>query len=175
MKPDQDVSSNQNVQKCLTVNSAATYGLCEAREHHMGTRGYCLCKKTSWVYQEDQTWACYCHCDDCRRNCAAPIVAWLGVPTKNFEWTGDTPRAYESFQGVLRHFCGTCGSPMGFEADHYPGFINLYAGSLEHPENFQPTFHVNMQCKLPWLQMADDLEAFEGTILNAPVHPDVQA
>ncbi len=138
----------------------------------MATRGYCLCKKTTWVFQGNQTWACYCHCDDCRRNCAAPVVAWLGVPIENFEWTGDKPRTYESSKGVFRHFCGICGSPIGFEADHYPGGMHLYAASLENPEDFKPTFHVNKQSKLPWLQMNDNLDAFEGTLLNTPNDPD---
>ena len=48
----------------------------------MTTKGHCLCKKTTWEYAGEQTWACYCHCDACRRNCAAPVVAWLGVPLK---------------------------------------------------------------------------------------------
>ncbi|CAD0184633.1 hypothetical protein RUESEDTHA_01515 [Ruegeria sp. THAF57] len=138
----------------------------------MATRGYCLCKKTSWAYKGDLTWSCYCHCDDCRRNCAAPVVAWLGVPIRNFEWTGDKPRTYESSKGVFRHFCGTCGSPIGFEADHYPGGMHLYAGSLENPEDFKPTFHVNKQSKLSWLHVNDNLDAFEGTLLHTPNDPD---
>ena len=113
-------------------------------------------------------WACYCHCDDCRRNCGAPVVAWLGVPMANFKWIGDMPKTYESSPGVQRHFCSECGSPMGFEAAHYPGGMHLYAASLDTPEIFQPTFHVNYQGKLPWLEMEDELVKYEGTLLNAP-------
>ncbi|MBR9864581.1 MAG: GFA family protein [Rhodobacteraceae bacterium] len=133
--------------------------------------GIVCVKKTSWVYRGDRTWACYCHCDDCRRNCAAPVVAWFGVPVENFAWTGDKPRIYESSKGVFRHFCGTCGSPVAFEADHYPGGINLYAASLEDPQDFKPSFHVNKQSQLAWLQMNDELDAYEGTLLNTPNDP----
>ena len=138
----------------------------------MTTRGYCLCKRTSWAFEGNQTWACYCHCDDCRRNCGAPVVAWLGVPLQNFEWTGDKPKTFESSPGVFRHFCETCGSPMGFEANHYPGGMHLYAGSLENPKDFRPTFHVNKQSKLPWLGLTDDLAEFEGTLLTTPKLPE---
>lgn len=137
----------------------------------MTRRGRCLCGKTRWEFQGEITWACYCHCDDCRRNCAAPIVAWLGIPLENFRWTGDAPKTLESSKGVWRHFCATCGSPMGFEADHYPGGMHLYAASLEDPENFQPTFHVNYQSKLPWLQIDDDLPKYDGTLLTSPEDP----
>ncbi|MEC7961635.1 MAG: GFA family protein, partial [Pseudomonadota bacterium] len=81
---------------------------------------------------------------------------------------GAAPKTRESSPGVYRHFCADCGSPMGFEADHYAGGMHLYAGSMEHPETFTPTFHVNYQAKLPWLQMEDDLVKYDGTLLHNP-------
>ena len=111
------------------------------------------------------TWACYCHCDDCRRNCAAPVVAWLGVPLANFSWTGKSPKTLNSSKGVYRHFCEDCGTPVGFEAAHYAGGMHLYAATLDDPTQFEPTFHVNYQSKLPWLAMNDDLPKYEGTLL----------
>lgn len=137
----------------------------------MPRRGRCLCGDTRWRYEGEATWACYCHCDDCRRNCAAPLVAWLGIPLENFRWLGQPPTTFESSKGVRRHFCTTCGSPMGFEADHYPSGMHLYAASLEDPENFEPTFHVNYQSKLPWLRIDDDLPKYEGTLLTSPEDP----
>lgn len=134
----------------------------------MQTRGHCLCKKTTWSFEGDAIWSCYCHCDDCRRNCGAPVVAWLGVPFAQFTWTGDTPSRYESSTGVFRHFCETCGSPLAFEAAHYPGDISLYSASLDNPEDFKPTFHVNYQTKLHWLTLDDDLKKYDETVLHMP-------
>lgn len=57
---------------------------------------------------------------------------------------------------------------MGFEADYYPGGMHLYAASLEDPSKFKPTFHVNYESKLPWLEMNDDLTKYNGTLLHAP-------
>ncbi|WP_171209664.1 MULTISPECIES: GFA family protein [unclassified Ruegeria] len=137
----------------------------------MTTRGFCFCKRTRWEFAGKPTWACYCHCDDCRRNCSAPVVAWLGVPLVAFSWTGDDPKTFESSKGVFRHFCKACGSPMGFEAEHYPGGMHLYAPSMECPEQFNPTFHVNYQSKLPWLKLHDDLPKFDSTLLHTPNDP----
>ena len=137
------------------------------RRDAVTTRGHCLCGRTSFEFVGKVRWACYCHCDDCRRNCAAPVVGWLGVPVENFRWTGDTPKTYESSSGVRRHFCANCGSPMGFEADHYNGGMHLYAASLDDPADFEPTFHVNYESKLPWLRMEDDLPKYEGKLLGA--------
>lgn len=138
----------------------------------MTTRGHCLCKETAWEFDGEISWACYCHCDDCRRNCAAPVVAWLGVSASDFKWLGKAAKMINSSSGVNRYFCATCGSPMGFAADHYPGGMHLYAASLDDPTNFKPTFHVNYQSKLPWLEMNDDLPKYDGTLLHGPENPD---
>lgn len=127
------------------------------------TRGHCLCGATSWEYKGDQTWACYCHCDDCRRNCAAPVVAFIGVRLDDFKWTGDTPKFYASSKAVKRHFCETCGTPMAFQAEHYTGEIHLYAASLEDPNSFTPKFHVHTSEKLDWLDITDDLPKYAGS------------
>lgn len=139
----------------------------EAQPSDKTTRGHCLCGRTSFAYRGEVRWACYCHCDDCRRNCAAPVVGWFGVPVENFRWTGEPPQTYESSEGVRRHFCATCGSPMGFEADHYPGGMHLYAASLDDPADFKPNFHVNYESRLPWLLIEDDLPKYDGTLLGA--------
>ena len=96
------------------------------------------------------------------------IVEWLGVPVENFRWSGELPKTLESSKGVKRHFCETCGSPMGFEADHYLGGMHLYAASLEDPDDFEPMFHVNYESRLPWFRINDDLPKYEGTLLQAP-------
>ena len=120
-------------------------------------KGHCLCGQVSWSYSGESTWACYCHCDNCRRNCAAPVVAFIGVRLEDFQWTGNTPGTYNSSPGVNRFFCSTCGTPMAFQAEHYPGEIHVYAASLENPEDFKPDFHVHSSEKLSWLSLNDDL------------------
>ena len=132
----------------------------------MTTVGHCLCRKTGWEFEGDKSWGCYCHCDDCRRNCGAPVVAWVGVPLENFKWTGTAPQAFESSPGVQRYFCGTCGSPLGLEASHYPGAMHVYTASLADPAAFTPEFHLNNESRLPWLKMEDDLPKHEATLFQ---------
>lgn len=129
--------------------------------------GSCHCGETTWEYSGAPIWSCYCHCDDCRRNCAAPVVAWLGVPLEAFRWTGSSPVTRVSSIGCKRYFCDTCGTPLGFEADHYPGDMHLYAASLKDPTQFTPEFHVFWSAKLPWLAMDDDLPKYDYSLANS--------
>lgn len=127
------------------------------------TTGHCFCGAVTFAYTGPQTWACYCHCADCRRNCAAPVATFLGTPLDGFQWTGQTPKQYNSSKGVTRHFCDTCGTPMAFQADHYYGEIHLYAATLTDPTAFEPKFHVHYDSRLPWLHMEDDLRKYGGS------------
>lgn len=125
-------------------------------------KGHCLCGETRWEAEGPMLWACHCHCADCRRQCAAPVVTFLGVAEAGFRWVGRTPGAYASSPGVTRHFCSRCGTPMAFKAERYAGEIHLYAAGLEHPEGFTPRFHVHHAEKLPWIALDDDLPRYEG-------------
>ena len=107
--------------------------------------GHCLCRNVRYRFGGPRTWACICHCEDCRRNCAAPIVAYIGVPLDGFRWQvgkqeGTEPAFYPSSQGVKRFFCNQCGTPMAFQAEHYPGEIHLYAATLEILKISSPAF-----------------------------------
>nr|WP_323780609.1 GFA family protein [Amylibacter sp.] len=127
------------------------------------TTGHCFCGRVTFAFTGPQTWACHCHCADCRRNCAAPVVSFLGTPLNGFEWTGQSPKQFNSSKGVTRHFCDTCGTPMAFQADHYAGEIHLYAATLTHPQDFTPAFHVHYNSRLTWLHLDDDLPKHAGS------------
>ncbi len=128
----------------------------------MKRTGHCLCGAVTYTIQCAETWACHCHCESCRRQTASPITTFLGIPTERFEWTGAAPKTYASSPGVTRSFCATCGTPMAFQSDRYPGEIHLYAATLTNPEDFTPRFHVHHHEHLPWLNIEDDLPRYAG-------------
>ena len=61
---------------------------------------------------------------------------------------------------------------MGFEADHHPGGIHLYAESLDDPTDFAPSFHLNYHSKLGWPSMQDHLPKHDSTLLHTSKTPD---
>ena len=126
------------------------------------TKGHCLCGQVTFEFDGPANWQAHCHCDSCRRNTSSPFTSFLGVPRTAARFTGVKPAVFESSPGVRRHFCGKCGSPMAYDADAYPGEIHFYAASLEHPEAFEPTSHVNHREKLPWVHLADGFKTYDG-------------
>ena len=127
----------------------------------MTLKGHCLCGAVTWSAEGPVDWSAYCHCADCRRNCAAPVTAYFGVPRSGFRWTGTVPAVFASSPGVRRHFCATCGTPMAYDAEADRANIHLYAATLDDPRDFTPQFHVQTAEALPWFRIDDDLPRHE--------------
>ena len=125
-------------------------------------KGRCLCGALNYEFEGKPEWVGYCHCESCRRHTSSPVAAFLGVKVDQFRYLEGTPASYQSSAGVWRYFCPTCGSPMAYTDDNrWPGQVHLYAGTLEHPEKFTPSAHVNTSEQLPWFEVHDQLPRFE--------------
>lgn len=125
--------------------------------------GRCLCGQVRWEASGPILWGGYCHCDSCRRATSSPVTAFFGVPRASLTWQGKTVTHATSRGRVRRLFCPNCGSPMSYQADHWPGEAHLYAASLDDPEAFQPQAHYHYAERLPWLSIEDDLPKFEAS------------
>lgn len=126
-------------------------------------KGHCHCGAVRWKSDGPVAWSCYCHCRDCRRNCAAPVTAFFGVPHGSVDWTGEVPKIYASSEGVERLFCGDCGTPMAYRNAGDTRNIHLYTATLEDPEAVPPAFHVFHGERLKWLNIDDNLDRHDTT------------
>jgi len=125
-------------------------------------KGHCLCGSVRFEY-EAVKWTGYCHCASCRRNCAAPVTAFLGVRSGAWRWTASTPATFRSSSHASRWFCNRCGTPMAYTSTRYPDEIHFYAATLENPEDFEPTQHFHHDEHLQWLTIDDELKRHSAT------------
>lgn len=123
-------------------------------------KGHCHCGEVRWGSDGPIAWSCYCHCEDCRRNCAAPVTAFFGVPHESVRWDGKTPRTYASSEGVERLFCGNCGTPMAYRRADDTVNLHLYIATLDNPEEVAPQSHVFHAAHLRWLSLGDQLPKY---------------
>lgn len=124
------------------------------------SEGGCLCREVRYRLAGSPLFSVVCHCVSCRRASGAPTVAWLTVDRANFEILAGEPQAFRSSQGVLRRFCGLCGSPITYETDASRDTIDVTAASLDDPNRFPPTREVWLSHKVPWEQVNDRLAQF---------------
>lgn len=127
------------------------------------TKGHCLCRAIEFEFDGEPLWTVHCHCESCRRASSSPVVTWVSVPVEDFRMTKGEPRQYLSSPGVLRQFCGTCGSPVTYQYDGGPDQIHLYAASLENGAQIAPARHVFSEEQLTWFEVHDQLPRFATT------------
>lgn len=119
-------------------------------------KGHCHCGAVGFETGGPVAWSAYCHCADCRRNCAAPVTAFFGVPHGSVIWRG-SPKVRQSSPGVERLFCPDCGTPMAYRTHADAVNVHLYTATLDDPHTVPPQMHVHYRQHLDWLQLGDDL------------------
>ena len=78
-------------------------------------------------------------------------------------WTGQDPELFDRNVGVRRYFCGTCGTPIAYQADKYPGETHFYTAALEDSTGYEPTGHVNFGEHLKWFDTSDTFKRYATT------------
>jgi hypothetical protein len=121
-------------------------------------QGGCLCSAIRFRISGEPIFSIICHCSTCRRASAAPTVAWLTFDRGQVEMLSGNPRTYRSSQGVVRQFCGTCGSQLAYENIASPATIDITTASLDNPNLFPPTLEAWLEHRVPW-QSADENRA----------------
>jgi hypothetical protein len=105
----------------------------------------------------------YCHCSRCRKASGAAFGANVDIRRAYWNITrgADRIREFDSSPGVVRAFCGTCGSPLYSRRDSAPDSIRLRLGLLEQDPQRRALAHFFVGSKAPWYDISDDLPRFE--------------
>ena len=125
-------------------------------------QGRCLCGSVKFEIDLPVTACVTCHCESCRRQCSAPMTAYVGVKDGNWRWLSDIPASYASSPGVERCCCANCGTPLTLRSQKRSDTLHFCVASLERPQDFAPTLHVAFEEKLPWLHLNDGLPTCVG-------------
>lgn len=123
--------------------------------------GRCLCGRIRFVARAGPLWVAHCHCTSCRRNTGAPVTTFVGFRKDQIEFTGDRD-FYLSSPGVRRGFCGHCGTPLTYEAEHCGDEVHFYVSVMDDPSAFTPEKHVFYGERISWLELHDALPRFNG-------------
>lgn len=123
--------------------------------------GGCLCAAIRYRVLGAPLSSIICHCATCRRACSAPSVAWLTVDRENFELLSGHLQAFQSSHGVVRRFCGACGSQISYEDAHSPATIDLTTVSLDNPNDFPPNLEAWVEHKIPWQAANQSLRQYQ--------------
>lgn len=123
--------------------------------------GACFCGAIAAEMTGEPFWVCTDHDDDCRRAIGGPLMLWVGYRLEQVRFVRGTPKTYSRTPGVVRSFCGDCGTSIGYRDEGTPNELYLAIGFLDRPERFAPQAHAFWRERLPWVAFADDLPRLE--------------
>lgn len=100
--------------------------------------GHCYCGAIRYRSRGSPKQVDTCYCSDCARVVGSPVTVWVKFASGDFAFTSGEPVEFESSPGVLRTFCGRCGSALTY---HYPDRqqVDVTTSTLDDPDAFPPT------------------------------------
>lgn len=124
--------------------------------------GGCRCGSLRYRLTQEIGPVFNCHCSFCRKIHGAAFTTVALLPRSAFEWLPDSgaPAIFTTPRGSVRHFCGTCASPV---CNHpvEPELLALVISSLDDDSTTEPWAHFNLESKANWFVIGDDLPQFE--------------
>ena len=121
--------------------------------------GRCLCGDIRYEISQPVIGTGFCHCRMCQRFSGAPVAAFAVFPREAVRFTKGEPKYYKSSLIYERRFCANCGSSLTgrYYAPEASDWLGIRTASLDHPEDFAPTWHLGIESQMPWLDIHDDL------------------
>lgn len=119
-----------------------------AEKAHKVTGG-CLCGAMRYEAEAYIKAAHYCHCRMCQKSSGAPFEIGVSVKPGSLTFTKGEPAYYESSPFARRGFCRDCGTRLVWEAPTRPEWTNLSVGTLDHPEEVEPSEHICVDSQVP--------------------------
>lgn len=101
--------------------------------HH----GSCLCGAVRYRINGPLKALTHCHCRKCQKAHGAAFATYASAPVSRLEIEAESGvlKGYESSPGVIRQFCGQCGSSL-FWSDSRGGFadwVSIAVATLDSP------------------------------------------
>ncbi len=130
--------------------------------------GGCLCGEIRYECEGDPASVGLCECTRCQTNSGS--IGLIGVvwPKEKVKITGDL-KTFEAYitegQGMWRHFCPTCGTPVSITLDRFPDIRSMMGGTLDDKSRVNPTFVVWHSEGQPWVEIPKALDVY-------PDYPD---
>lgn len=122
--------------------------------------GGCCCGDVIYGATGESVLVEFCHCRSCRHTVGAPLMAWAAFRRDEFAITAGKPIAYESSPGVVRTFCGRCGTSLTLADGRFPSEIYVSIGSFDNAEELPPEFHIWRSHRISWLETSDSLPRY---------------
>jgi hypothetical protein len=90
------------------------------------------------------------------------MVGWAAFSEADVKVTKGAPVTYHSSEHGRRAFCGACGTGLFYRnAEALPGIVDIQSATFDDPAALAPQIHIQVADRIPWMEDAHKLPAFE--------------
>lgn len=123
--------------------------------------GSCLCGAVRYRVNGALKAFTHCHCPKCQKAHGAAFATYASAPASNVEVDAEPGvlKGYESSPGVIRQFCGQCGSSL-FWSDargSFSDWISIAVATLDSPVQPGKQRQVCAEERVGWYGVEGDL------------------
>jgi hypothetical protein len=128
----------------------------------MTLTGGCHCGAVRYELSGPPNDVALCHCNDCRRNSGAPVMAWAGYAQDKLTITKGEPKTFRMSDVSYRSFCANCGTGLFYSnSDMLPGAVEVQSATLDDPEAAVPTLQIQVAERLGWMKTVHEIPEIE--------------
>ena len=101
-----------------------------------------------------------CHCRMCQKAAGAPFASFAEIERSAFALTRGQPSAFRSSSLAERDICAACGTPMVWQGNAHPDWLDVGVGTFDDAHDFILQDHLWQDSALPWLKIDDQLPRY---------------
>jgi hypothetical protein len=106
-----------------------------------------------------------CHCRDCQRQAGSAFAINALIETDRIEVKSGEVKPFRMPTDSGRphdiHRCAACGTALWSDYGGRPGLRFVRVATLDDPAALPPDAHIFTRSKLPWVDLGDEIPAFE--------------
>ena len=125
----------------------------------------CACGAVRMELDYPAFWAWHDHSQASRRAHGAAYATYVGTWRKRYRITKGAKsirRFADKAAGGVRSFCGACGTPLLYERDRAPKWVNIPRAIFETRTGREPRYHLHIEQTPEWAYRGETLSPLKG-------------
>ena len=127
--------------------------------------GQCVCGVIRLEIDVPAVWAWHDHSPASRHAQGCAYATYVGSWKSRFrilEGEDSLTRFEDADAGTARSFCARCGTPVLYERDRSPRYVNIPRALFTTRTGREPRYHVHLEDQAEWIYLGEPLSPLKG-------------
>lgn len=136
-----------------------------AKASNVQAPGQCVCGAVRIEIDVPAVWAWHDHSPASRHAQGCAYATYVGSWKSRFrilDGEDCLTRFVDAEAGTARSFCGRCGTPVLYERDRSPRYVNIPRALFTTRTGREPRYHVHLEDQAEWIYLGEPLSPLKG-------------